>query len=483
MGAKRRVAILTTALAAAVAAAGIAGAMMRHRDSDDDAAAGPVPAAGELPRYRLEPGMELSYKGSSKFQHQNGTHLDDEEAIAWVVRRNGDGSVRVVLRQGTRFTATRTKSVVESIRSFFTKESQSPMEYHLGYFDLFPDGRLGPDAELGYRITPSGLFPRLPDGAAQAQAGWGDRDERMGRESRYSSLRAEPGGWSFRGELFGPENKIYGMTFGSTYHLDAGRGAIRRIEQEYTQEYGFTGKGSGSTELTSAETHDAAWLATFAAAAERYFAASKAYERAAEEASTSKDASKAAALLADAKAALQAARGAIEQPTFREQLDRQIAEHDSMARYCAESAQRRADVVGKPAADWQLQGLDGKPHALADYRGKVVVLDFWYRGCGWCIKAMPQLNALAEQFARRPVTVLGMNTDRNEADAKFVADAMGLKYATLRAEGIPEKYGVQGFPTLILIDSEGMVRDVHEGYSPTLRTDLAKAIEGLLPPE
>ena len=79
------------------------------------------------------------------------------------------------------------------------------------------------------------------------------------------------------------------------------------------------------------------------------------------------------------------------------------------------------------------------------------------------------------------MAVLGMNTDRNEADAKFVIDAMGLKYATLRAEGIPEKYGVQGFPTLIVIDADGVVRDLHVGYSPTLETDLAKTIEGLLP--
>ena len=40
---------------------------------------------------------------------------------------------------------------------------------------------------------------------------------------------------------------------------------------------------------------------------------------------------------------------------------------------------------------------------------------------------------------------------------------------------------MQGFPTLILIDPEGKVRDVHVGYSPTLRADVAKAIEGLLP--
>ena len=355
------------------------------------------------------------------------------------------------------------------------------MDYHFGYFDLFPDGRLGPDAELGYRITPASLFPRLPDDEAQAKAGWGQRDERMGQEYRYSSLRAEPGGWSFHAERVGPENKVYGMTMDSTFHLDAKRGAIRRIEQEYTQDYGFKGKGSGSTELT-------AWRPATppgsrrsprppTATSPRARPMNKATEAA------SKDAAKANALLADAKAALKSARDAIDQPIFREQLDHQIAQHDGMAKYYADSAKRRADVVGKPAADWELKGLDGKTHALAEYRGKVVVLDFWYRGCGWCIKAMPQLNALAEEFAGRPVAVLGMNTDRNEADAKFVVDAMGLKYATLRAEGIPEKYGVQGFPTLILIDREGKVRDVHVGYSPTLRADLAKAIEGLLPPK
>jgi thiol-disulfide isomerase/thioredoxin len=442
------------------------------------AAASAARAGDEMPRYRLEPGMELSYKGSSTFRHQNGMHLDDEETTAWVVRRNGDGSVRVVLRQGSRFTAT---SAVDTLKSLFKSQAKPPMEYHLGYFDLFPDGRPGPDAELGYRIAPASLFPRLPDDETKAKAGWGQRDERMGEEYRYSSLRAEPGGWTFRAERIGPENKVYGMTMDSTIHLDTKRGAIRRIEQENTQDYGFKGKGSGSMELTGVETRDAAWLASFAPAAERYFAESKAYEVRTEAAS--KDAGKADAVLADAKTSLQLARTAIDHPIFRDQLDHQIAQHDSMAKYYADSAKRRADVLGKLAADWKLQGLDGKTHALAEYRGKVLVLDFWYRGCGWCIKAMPQLNALAEQFAGRPVAVLGMNTDRNEADAKFVADAMGLKYATLRAEGIPKKYGVQGFPTLILIDSEGKVRDVHVGYSPTLRAALAKSIEGLLPPQ
>ncbi len=428
------------------------------------------------PRYELKPGMELSYKGSSTFRHQSGMHLTGDEITAWVLRRNTDGSVRVVLRQGSRFTAT---SVADTVKNLIKKQNSPPMDYNFAAFDLFPDGRLGPGAQLGYRITPSSVFPRLPESASQAQLGWGQREEPMAQERRYSALKSEPDGWVFHGERVGPENKLYGMTAASTIHFDAHRGVVRRIDHKFTQEYGFKGKGTGSIELTAVETRDAAWLASFGAAADRYFAASKAYEQATEAAS--KDAARSKTLLAEAKAALVTARESVAEPIFRSQLDREIAGHESMASYYADAARRRAEVIDKPAADWKLQGLDGKPHALADYRGKVVILDFWYRGCGWCIKAMPQLNALAQEFAQRPVAVLGMNTDRDEADTKFVVDAMGLKYETLCAAGVPEKYGVQGFPTLILIDPQGKVRDVHVGYSPTLRASLTRQIEGLLP--
>lgn len=44
----------------------------------------------------------------------------------------------------------------------------------------------------------------------------------------------------------------------------------------------------------------------------------------------------------------------------------------------------------------------GKKHALKHYRGKVVVLDFWYRNCGWCLRAMPQVKEAATHFRGRP---------------------------------------------------------------------------------
>jgi hypothetical protein len=57
---------------------------------------------------------------------------------------------------------------------------------------------------------------------------------------------------------------------------------------------------------------------------------------------------------------------------------------------------------------------------------------------------------------------------------------MGLTYPTIKADGIPDKFGVRGFPTLIIVDQQGIVRDVHVGYSPTLREAVAKKIDKLL---
>ena len=124
------------------------------------AAASAARAGDELPRYRLEPGMELSYKGSSTFRHQNGMHIDDQESTAWIVRRNGDGSVRVVLRQGSRFTAT---SVVETLKSLFKKQAKPPMDYNFGYFDLVVQ-----DAAAYQRLRQLAEDARVLGGSARA---------------------------------------------------------------------------------------------------------------------------------------------------------------------------------------------------------------------------------------------------------------------------------------------------------------------------
>lgn len=430
-------------------------------------------AAGDVPRYRLKPGMVLSYQGRSTLKYGSDTFLEELDTTAWVVRGNPDGSCRVVIRVGSRL---RGADGPDGGKAQNTKPQLLPMDYSLGYFDLYPDGRLGADGEVNIDVDPAICFPRLPGDPATSE--WGQRDPRTGQEYGYSALRRGAEGWDFRAERLGPWKTVNGMTFVSSYHFD--RGMVVGADQEFSQEAGAAGKGTGKLGLAGVETKDAAWVASFARAADRFIAAAQAYKKSSQAAA--KDADNCLSLMEKAKAKLQAARDATDDPIFRKEFDRKLAGHDARLRSCIESAKLRAALVGRPSPAWSLQGLYGESHALADDRGKVVVLDFWYRGCGWCIKAMPEMNAVAEGFKGRPVVVLGMNTDAKEEDARFVADVMGLKYQTLRAQGIPEKYGIQGFPTVVLIGPDGVVRDVRAGYSPALSADLTKAIEGMLKP-
>jgi thiol-disulfide isomerase/thioredoxin len=183
---------------------------------------------------------------------------------------------------------------------------------------------------------------------------------------------------------------------------------------------------------------------------------------------------------AAARQALQSAAARVQNTALQDKIKSDLKNLDANFRYAQEENDHTDSVVNKPAPTWTTTDLDGQKHALEDYRGKVVALDFWYRGCGWCMRAMPQIKALADQFRGQPVVILGMNTDQQDKDAKFVVDKLQLNYPTLHATGIPEKYDVQGFPTFIVIDQKGIVRARHVGYSPTLREEMAKTISNLL---
>jgi thiol-disulfide isomerase/thioredoxin len=427
--------------------------------------------AKPLPRYHLETGQELTYKGESQFRYGNGTSTSSlgqkSEWKVWIVRKNDDGSHRLVIRS--------TESRMQDGQAQGTPDST------LAYCDVFDDGRIVPNESLGYRLDPASLFPRLPEDEPQVNQGWEEVRQRDDGRSRFQVVSrpdSESNVWTFKEVRTSPMDEIYLSTHQSTATFDPRRGLVTRVESQSTQGFGFNGKGTGTVELASVETQDAASTERFREEADRYFEANKTYEellrRASREAKSSQE------LLAQAKHALEVTREKIAQPVLKEQVDEQLKSHERMASYYAEEASRRAEVVGRPSADWETKDLEGKPHMLKDYRGKVVILDFWYRGCGWCIRAMPQVKQLAEDFRDQPVAVLGMNTDRNEEDAQFVVEKMGLRYPNLKAEGLPQKYGVRGFPTLVIIDPEGTVQDLHVGYSPTLRQEVAEVIKGLL---
>jgi thiol-disulfide isomerase/thioredoxin len=421
-----------------------------------------------LPRYRLEVGREIMYASSNDFKFEGGRFEAHKEWKIWVVRKNDDGSHRVVIR------------TTESFRR--DGKDRPASESPLVYCDIFSDGRFVPNPSLTAGIDPTYLFPRLPANRQEVASVWESIDENEGGRSSFrvvSHSETKTGAWILEERRKSLTDEVRLRTHMRTVTFDSKRGLVTKERHEDTEGWGFKGKGNGTAELLSAEDRDAQWMKQLSKQAEHYFQADRTYKERIRQASRDQNSSK--KLLDEAKALLVEARQAASVPIVKRQLDQQLKSHDDLAARSIHDANRWAEIVGHPAADWEARNLEGQLHSLKEYRGKIVILDFWYRGCGWCIRAMPQIKGLVADFQGQPVVVLGMNTDTDAADAQFVVEKAGLNYATLKVgQDLPNKYGVPGFPTLVIIDQRGNVHDLQVGYSPTLRQDVGDIVRQLL---
>jgi thiol-disulfide isomerase/thioredoxin len=435
----------------------------------------PAARAGEggpMPRYRLSPGQELTYR-SVTISDKGGKSVYNVDWKIWVVGAEAGGSWRLVLRCDVR---------TERSAPGGQKAEVEPVETLVWRCRLFDDGRLVGATTMGTVRDPFRLFPRLPDDAAALDRGWESPGPEI-EQSRFhyraiSRPTPDHPDLVLAMTIDGPQDKVDVLTHTTRATFDTRRGLATRIEAEDTRGHGNKGTAKGTITLVSVEDRGAAWTGQFGREAETYFAADDSYDAATERAG--RDAKACQPLLAEAKTHLDEARAALTTPVFLEAIGTKLKGHDQTATRIAEEVARRARFLDKPAAEWEAKDLDGMTHRLADYRGKVVILDFWYRGCGWCMYAMPQVNRVAEIFRDQPVAVLGMTIDDDVKDGRAVVEAMGLRYPVIQARELPEKFGVQGYPTLIVIDQHGTLRDIHSGYSPRLFEELSDRVRGLL---
>ncbi len=119
-----------------------------------------------------------------------------------------------------------------------------------------------------------------------------------------------------------------------------------------------------------------------------------------------------------------------------------------------------------PAPDFVLKSASGENLRLSEYRGQVVLLNFWATWCGPCRQEMPPLNTLHERYQRLGFVVLGVSIDDDPAVAVRMADQLGVSYPVLfdADKEISRRYEVVGMPSTYLIDRDGNVRHVHIGF-------------------
>ena len=113
-----------------------------------------------------------------------------------------------------------------------------------------------------------------------------------------------------------------------------------------------------------------------------------------------------------------------------------------------------------PAPDWKLQDLNGKEVSLEQFKGKVVVLDFWATWCGPCRMEIPGYIEMTKKYANEGLVVIGVSIDDGPEIVKPFADKLGMNYTIVMGnEATTTAYGAtEAVPTTVIIDRDGQVR-------------------------
>ncbi len=116
---------------------------------------------------------------------------------------------------------------------------------------------------------------------------------------------------------------------------------------------------------------------------------------------------------------------------------------------------------GHPAPEFTLHDLDGQPVSLSQFKGQVILLDFWASWCGPCIVDLPDLRKIKEKTAALLVVVLNLSLDEDEAAWREAITKHGIEGVHVRADGfgseVAKSYQVNALPSYYLVDSQGLI--------------------------
>ena len=131
----------------------------------------------------------------------------------------------------------------------------------------------------------------------------------------------------------------------------------------------------------------------------------------------------------------------------------------------------------------ELEDLEGRTHRLADYRGKVVLVNFWATWCGPCREEMPSLERLRRSLSGRPFVVLAVNVAEGGRVAGDFMKAMPLGFTVLldRDGSTTKAWGARILPATYVLGPEGEVRFRHFGALDWSSPEAQRRITSLMP--
>ena len=156
-----------------------------------------------------------------------------------------------------------------------------------------------------------------------------------------------------------------------------------------------------------------------------------------------------------------------------------MSQDDAAKRYAAIET-FKTSIVDKPLADFKFTSLDKQVLDLKKLKGKIIVINFWFTYCGPCIKEMPFLTELVAANKENPVAFIAPAPENETQIRKF------LQKNTFTYQIVPSSLDyintmhIENFPTHLVIDKDGIIRNAFVGYTDDIKMKLQEAIDKLL---
>jgi peroxiredoxin len=154
----------------------------------------------------------------------------------------------------------------------------------------------------------------------------------------------------------------------------------------------------------------------------------------------------------------------------------------AMAAALALSLPVLAGSEGAPAPAFTLGSRAGSDVSLAQYKGQVVMINFWASWCGPCRQEMPLLESIYKKYNKMGFTLIGVNVepDSNAANEWLKATPVSFPILYDKDSKVSKLYDVAGMPSTVIIDRSGKLRKLHRGYKPGDENEYLDSIRALI---
>jgi peroxiredoxin len=141
-----------------------------------------------------------------------------------------------------------------------------------------------------------------------------------------------------------------------------------------------------------------------------------------------------------------------------------------------------AETVSGPAPDFTLKSRTGENLKLSEYRGDVVMINFWASWCAPCRQEMPLLEELYKKYSNLGFTLLAVNVEEDSSKADDLLRDIAVTFPVLfdNTNKVSKLYKVVAMPSTVVIDRDGNMRYLHRGYLPGYEVEYQKQVKELI---